>query len=142
MPGSFGRSAPGNPWPSRRRRQRRSVRLGAHQHRARSLGARVLGQHAKPARYFLTCFEHATQIATEAILVKLVRCGGVPQPAAIRTDLIGQDDAHLLVFPQPAELDLEVDETNADAREQADQEIIATDSKRNDFINSRRTSTA
>src|SRR4051812_35021457 len=92
----------------------RSMRFGAHEHWAAALGARVLGEHSQPARHLLIGLEHAAQVAAEPVLVELVGGGRVPQPAAVRADLVGQHDAHLLVLPQPAELDLEVDEADAD----------------------------
>src|SRR5262245_19477675 len=98
---------PGQPAPS--------MRLGAHQHRARSFRARILCQHAKPARHFLVGLEHAAQIAAQAILVEFVGGRRVPEPAAVRADLIGQDDAHLLVLPEPAKFHLEIDEADANA---------------------------
>src|SRR5262245_28747590 len=73
-----------------------SMRLGAHQHRTRSLRARVFRQHAEPAGHLLIGLQHAPQIAAEAILVELVGGRSVPQAAAVRADLVGEHDAHLL----------------------------------------------
>src|SRR5262245_30709169 len=82
-----------------------SVGFGTHEHGTAALGARVLGQHAKPARHLLVGLQHAAKVAAEAILVELVGGGGVPQPTAVGTDFVGQHDAHLLVVPQAPELD-------------------------------------
>ena len=48
----------------------------------------------------------------------------IPQPAGIGADLVGEDDAHLLAFPQAAELDLEIDEPEADAEKEAGEEVV------------------
>src|SRR6185295_20391407 len=78
------------------------------------------------------------QIAAEAILVELVGGGRVPEPATVRADLIGEDDAHLLVFPEAAELHLEIDEADADAGKQTDQKIVDADRQRHDLVDLRR----
>src|SRR5271165_6022211 len=72
-------------------------------------------QDSQAAGDFLIAFLNLAEIAAEAVLVHLLVRLAVPQPAVIRADLIGQDDPHLLVLPQPAELQLEVDQGNADA---------------------------
>jgi len=81
----------------------------------------------KPPRHLLVGLDQATHVAAEAVLVELVLRLDVPQPAAIGRDLVGQHDAHLLVLPQAPELHLEVDETDADAEEQADEEVVDAD---------------
>src|SRR4029079_5650138 len=72
-------------------------------------------------------FEHATEIAAEAILVELVLGLDVPEAARIRRDLVGDDDPHQVVFPEATALDLEVDELDADAEEEAGEEGVDAD---------------
>ena len=108
--------------------------IGRDEHRPRALGARILGQHAKTARDFLIGLEHASQIAAEAILVELVGCVDVPQTAAVRADFIRQHDAHRLVVPKATEFDLEVDEPNADSKEQADEEVVDAQRELHHFV--------
>jgi hypothetical protein len=48
----------------------------------------------------------------------------VPEAAAVRADLVREDDAAVVVLPDPAELELEVDEADADAGEQAAHEVV------------------
>src|SRR3546814_19288984 len=63
-------------------------------------------------------------IAAEAILVELLVRFDIPQPAAVGADLVGEDDAAVIVIPDAAEFELEIDEADADAREQPAQEIV------------------
>ncbi len=100
-----------------------SVRLGAgigawvggNQHRTGALLRPVLGQHAKAAGDFLISLQQTAEIAAEAVLVQLVGGLQVPQAAAVRADLVREHDAHLIVFPQATELDLEVYQADANA---------------------------
>src|SRR3546814_14116140 len=48
----------------------------------------------------------------------------VPQAAAVGADLVGQDDPAVVAIPDAPEFQLEVDQANADAREQAAHEIV------------------
>src|SRR5271155_302141 len=85
----------------------------------RRLGCRSLAlagftrQDAKAARHFPVGFFHLAQVAAEAILVHLLAGLGVPQAAAVGTDLVGQNDLHGIAFVMAAELDFEVDEAQA-----------------------------
>src|SRR5204863_9944261 len=88
------------------------IRLGADEHRSAALGTRVLGEHAQAARHFLVSLEHPSEVTAETVLVQLVGGGCVPEPAAVRADLVGEHDAHLLVLPEPTELHLEVDKAD------------------------------
>ena len=49
-------------------------------------------------------------------------------------DFVGDDDPHHLVFPQPAALHLEVDETDADAEEEPGKEVVDPDGERHDVV--------
>src|SRR5204862_63516 len=63
----------------------------------------------------------------ETVLIHLLVGGDVPQPAIVRADLVGQHDAHIVVFPQPAELQLEVHQLDASAQEKPGQEVVDPD---------------
>ena len=49
-------------------------------------------------------------------------------------DLVGHDDPHQVVFPQPAAFHLEVDQADADAEEQPGQEVVDPDGERHDVV--------
>src|SRR5207302_5462575 len=76
-------------------------------------------QQAEPARDFLIGFLDAAKILAEAVLVELLVGLDVPQPTAVGADLIGQDHAHIVAFPYPPELELEVDQPDPDCGEHA-----------------------
>src|SRR5262249_29837493 len=80
-------------------------------HRVRALHVAQAGlrQDAEAARHFLVGLGHPAEVLAEAVLVELLVRLHVPQPAIVRADLVGQDDAHLLVLAEAAELQLEVD---------------------------------
>src|SRR3546814_3403288 len=73
-------------------------------------------------------------IAAEAILVELLVRFDIPQPAAVGADLVGEDDAAVIVIPDAAEFELEIDEADADAREQPAQEIVGADRQIGDVV--------
>ena len=75
-----------------------------------------LGQQAEAAGDFLIGFGFAAEALAEAVLVELLVRLHVPQAAAVGADLVGEDDAGVVVFPQPAEFELEVDQADADRR--------------------------
>src|SRR3954471_2345974 len=83
-----------------------------------------LRQDAEAAGDFLVAFLDLAEVAAEAVLVHLLAGLAVPEPAIVRADLVGQDDAHLLVLVQPAEFDLEVDQRDADAEEEPGEEVV------------------
>src|SRR5262245_19743496 len=105
-----------------------------HQHRARALRALALAHDAEALGDFGIGLDQAAEIAAEAVLVELVVGLDVPQPAAVGRDLVGNDDAHHVVFPQPAGLHLEVDQADADAKEKPGEEIVDADGKRHDVF--------
>src|ERR1700704_4443927 len=67
-------------------------------------------QDPEAARHLLVTFLDPAEILAEAVLVHLLVGAGIPQPAIVRADLVGDDDTHFLVAVQPAELQLEIDE--------------------------------
>src|SRR3546814_11409987 len=73
-------------------------------------------------------------IAAEAILVELLVRFDIPQPAAVGADLVGDDDAAVIVIADAAEFELEIDEADADAREQPAQEIVGADRQLGDVV--------
>src|SRR4029077_2010075 len=74
------------------------------------------------------------EVAPEAVLVELLIGLDVPEPAIVRADLIGEHDAHVLAFPEPAELELEVDQLQPDAPEEAGEEIIDPQRQGEDLV--------
>src|SRR5271166_1528374 len=90
-----------------------------HQARTAGAGNLVLLHDAEPAGDFGIGLDHAAEILAESVLVHLVVGLDVPQTAGIGADLVGKDDTHVLAFPQPAAFDLEIDEADADAEEEA-----------------------
>ena len=88
-----------------------------HQHRSGALRALALAHDAKAFGDFGVGLDQAAEIAAETVLVELVVGLDVPQPAAVGRNLVGHDDAHHIIFPQPARFHLEVDESDADAEE-------------------------
>ena len=51
-----------------------------------------------------------------------------------RRDFVGDHDAHQVVFPQPAGFHLEIDQADADAEEQAGEEVVDADGERHDVV--------
>src|SRR5688572_25479391 len=93
---------------------RLATRVRGYEHGPRAFGRTVLRQHTKAPGHLLVGLQDAAEVAAEAVLVELVAALHVPQAAAVGADLVGEHDAHLLVVvPQAAELDLEVDEADA-----------------------------
>src|SRR5216684_6010860 len=104
------------------------------QDRPGALRALVLAHDAEALGDFRVGLEQAAEVAAEAVLVELLVRLDVPQPAGIRRDLVGDDDAHHLVFPQPAAFHLEIDQPDADPEEEAGQEIVDPDGERHDVV--------
>ncbi len=52
----------------------------------------------------------------------------------VRRDLVGDDDAHHLVFPQPSAFHLEIHKTDADAEEETREEIVDADGERHHVV--------
>ena len=84
--------------------------------RSRTMFASPSWQQAEAAGDFLIGFVLAAEVAAEAVLVELLAGGHVPQPAAVGADLVGEDDAAIVIVPDPAELELEVDQADVDRR--------------------------
>src|SRR4051794_651350 len=82
------------------------------------------GKQAEAAGDFLIGFGLAAEVAAEAVLVELLARAHVPEAAAVGADLVGQDDAREIILPEPAELELEIDQADADRGEQAAEEIV------------------
>src|SRR5215472_8842185 len=72
-----------------------------HEDRAVADRPLALAHDAEALGDFGVGFEQAAEVAAEAILVELLVGLDVPQPAGIGRDLVGDDDAHHVVFPQP-----------------------------------------
>src|SRR3546814_5012220 len=85
----------------------------------------------QPPRDFLIGFHLAAQVQAEAVLVQLFVRFHVPQAAAVGADLVGQQDAGELAVPGPAELQLEIDQPEADPGEQARKEGVDQRSEEN-----------
>src|SRR4249919_3985993 len=100
-----------------------------HENRARPLRTLVLAHDAEPARDLGIGLEQAAQIAAEAVLVEFLVRLDVPQPAGIGRYLVGDDDPHHFVLPQPAAFHLEIYQADADAEKQAAEEIVDADRK-------------
>src|SRR5215475_2240866 len=109
---------------------------GPSLHRVRALHVAQAGlrQDAEAAGHLLVGLGHLPEILAEAVLVELLVGLHVPQPAVVRADLVGQDDAHLLVLVEAAELELEVDQPEADAEEQAGEEVVDAQRQRHDVV--------
>src|SRR3984957_10867678 len=68
------------------------------QHRPGALRPLAFAHDAQALRDFGIGFEQAAEVAAEAVLVELLVRLDVPQPAGVRRDLVGDDDAHQVVF--------------------------------------------
>src|SRR6185437_600968 len=108
--------------------------FGSYQHRPRARPSRAVDMQPEPPRDLLIGLDQASHVAAEAVLVELVLRLDVPQPRAVRRNLVGEHDAHRVVLPQPAELAFEVDELDADAEEKAREEVIDAERERHDVV--------
>src|SRR5690606_9938240 len=104
------------------------------EHRAALRARLVLVQDAEPPRPVLVGLKHSPHVAAEAVLVQLVVGHDVPETAGIGGDLVGDDDPHHVVLPQPSAFHLEVDETDADTEEEAGEEVVHADRERHDVV--------
>src|SRR4051812_28324452 len=111
-----------------------SVPSALDENRTRARRALVLHQDAEPLGDLGIGLQKAAKITTEAVLVELLVRLDVPQPAGIRGNLVGDDDAHHLVLEQPAAFHLEVDQTDADAEKEPGQEVVDADGERHDVV--------
>src|SRR3712207_1406984 len=105
-----------------------------HQLRALEVAHAGFGQDAEAACHLLVALLDVAEVAAEAVLVHLLAGLGVPQAAVVGGDLVGEDDPHLLVLPQAAELQLEVHELDADAEEEAAQEVVYAERERHHVV--------
>src|SRR6266508_1852618 len=97
-------------------------------------GALMLRHDAEALGHLGIGFEQAAEIAAEAILVELFARLDVPQPAGIRRDLVGDDDSHHVVFPQPPAFHLEIDQPDADPEKKSREEVVDPDGERHDVV--------
>src|SRR6516162_9348379 len=79
------------------------------QDRSGALRPLALAHDAKPFGNFGIGFDQSAQIAPEAVFVELFVRLDIPQPARVRRNLVRHDDAHQVIFPQPAGLHLKID---------------------------------
>src|SRR6185437_12438139 len=95
----------------------------------------ILGlEKAQPARDFLIGLFDPAEVLAKTILVELLVGLDVPQPTAIGTDLIGQNDARVIAVPDATELELEVDQADSDCSEHSRQEVVYTDRHVGDVV--------
>ena len=83
---------------------------------------------------FAIGLDEAAEVAAETILVELVAGLTSQRRQLSGRDLVGDDDAHHVAFIEPAALDLEVDQLDADAHEQAGEEVVDADGQRHDVV--------
>src|SRR3546814_9203161 len=78
----------------------------------------------------------STRTDTLCPYTTLFRSAGrhIPQAAAVRADLVSEDDPAEVIFPKPAEFQLEIDQTNADRREHARHEVVHADRHVSDVV--------
>src|SRR5438309_2513957 len=105
-----------------------------HQRRCFEVDRPPFRQDAEAARHLAVALLDPAEILAEAVLVHLLVGAGVPQPAIVRADLVGDDDAHLLVGVKPAELQLEIDEADIDAEKQPGQEVVDPERDLHDLV--------
>src|SRR5690554_409323 len=103
---------------------------------ARTGGQRIVIFHedAEALGHFAIALDQAAEIFAETVLVELVAGLDVPETAIVRADLVGQHDAHQIAFIEPADLDLEIHQLDADAHEQAGQEVVDADGEAHDVV--------
>src|SRR5690606_16086008 len=95
-----------------------------HQYWSGSPDRLVLVDDAQPAGNLRIGFDQATKVTTESVLVHLLLGLDIPQAAAVGGNLVGEDDPHHVAFIEAAALNLEVHQLDADAEEQAGQEVV------------------
>src|SRR4029078_6721384 len=71
-------------------------------------------EQAEPAGDFLIRFLDFAEILAEVVIVELLVGLEVPKPAAIGANLVGQDHAAVVAVVDAPELELEVDQADAD----------------------------
>src|SRR5262249_17668458 len=105
-----------------------------HEHRAGAARRLVLAHDPQALGDLRIGLEEAAEIAAEAVLVQLLVRLDVPQPARVGRDLVGHDDAHHVVFPQAPAFHLEVDQADADAEEEAAEDVVDADGERHGVV--------
>jgi hypothetical protein len=58
----------------------------------------------------------------------------IPQAAAVGADLVGDDQAHEVALPDPADLDAEIGQPDAHAQHHARQEVVHPQRQRHDVV--------
>src|SRR3546814_12825234 len=78
----------------------------------------------------------STRTDTLCPYTTLFRSAGrhIPQAAAVRADLVSEDDPAEVIFPKPTKFQLEIDEANADRREHARHEVVHADRHIRDVV--------
>src|SRR5436190_380452 len=95
-----------------------------HRAQAAQIGRAADRQDAEAAGNLLVAFLDLAEILAEAVLIHLLVGVRVPQPAIVGADLVGDDDAHVVVGVEATEFELEINEPDADPEEKSVQEII------------------
>ena len=93
--------------------------IALHEFGLGAFGFFVFGDYPQALGHFLIGLDEAAHVSPETVLVHLVVGLGVPKAARIGADLIGQHNAHHVILIEPAELDFEIDELDADSEEEA-----------------------
>src|SRR5579883_1359124 len=78
--------------------------------------------------------QQPAEVAAETVLVELLVRFDVPQATGIWRNLVGDDDPHHVVLPQPTSLHLEIDQANANAEEQPGKKVVDADGQRHDVV--------
>src|SRR5882724_13664593 len=113
---------------------KKSIGALLHRRGALHVARTAFGENSQASRDFLIGLFDVAEVTAETVLVQLLTGLGVPKPAIIRADLIGEDQAHFLVLIEPAVFQLEVDQTQADAEEETEQEIVDPERHRQDLV--------
>src|ERR1700722_1165748 len=94
----------------------------------------AFGQDAEPAGHFLIAFGDLFEVLAKPVLVELFAGTDVPQPHVVRADLVGEDDAHVVIAVEPAELEPEIDEPDSHAEKKAAEEIVDPQRNLHDLV--------
>src|SRR5262249_41332568 len=119
---------------SRLHNPRAFVLFRTHQYGTGARSDRAIDVQTKPPRHLLVGLNQAPHVAAEAVLVELVLRFDVPQPRAIWRNFVGENHAHRLVLPQPAELAFEIHELDSDAEKESRQEVVDPERERHDVV--------
>src|SRR6476619_2425476 len=105
-----------------------------HEDRSGALRPLALAHDAEAFGDLGIGLHQSAEVAAEAILVELLARLDIPEPAGIGRDLVRYHDPHEIVLPQAAGLHLEIHKPDADAEEQAGEEIIDPYGERHDVV--------